>query len=340
MRLLRQGNHMIDSISQKLEPPVEASDTSTKLLADAMPGSTNLTPGGTSVPPDTLPSLTISNNTAPRSSGVRAVLSDLASGAWNEANDHPLNILFGTAIGTAAGLLAEYAGPEITIPVALAGAAFSAYELYKNVPTWAHDAKVVADPNSYSPAEVSAAHSGLQSVGAGAADLTAGALGGGITSGDVAALLASGDKEAADAAVTTTTTAETTAALPEAAAPVPPETVPSPASLPDTRAFSPFTVGNTTISIKNPAGWISYVDFNGDEADGAASLQFANRWGTLMQGQMAAGQPLTKETVLATRSQAGGDTLPENLVNQATLVLSKYWQYGLQLQQALTQPLW
>jgi hypothetical protein len=110
--------------------------------------------------------------------GIENIGSDLAKGAWDEVTEHPLHLLESAAIGFGIGAVAAATTPLIAFGIGTLGAGYAAYKLAVNMPQWVHDAKVDLAPSLYSQSERTAAHQGMQGVGAGAADIAAGVAGG------------------------------------------------------------------------------------------------------------------------------------------------------------------
>lgn len=112
--------------------------------------------------------------------GVAAVMADLGKGCVDEITHHPLQALENVAVGAGVAVAAALAAPEIVVAGTVAGIALGGYELLKHGGDWINAAEVVAHAQGHSQAEVQAAHAQLHGVGEGLADLTAGALGGGV----------------------------------------------------------------------------------------------------------------------------------------------------------------
>jgi hypothetical protein len=106
-----------------------------------------------------------------RRDGSVAIAKDLLKGAVDEVVQHPDRLAESAVIGAALTVVAW----EIAIPV---GIAFVSYQLYENGNTAIDDLTVVGDPRGHSKAELNNAHSGVQILGAGGADLAAGMAGG------------------------------------------------------------------------------------------------------------------------------------------------------------------
>jgi hypothetical protein len=130
--------------------------------------------------------------------GAVHVSGDLAEGALNEVKNHPGHLALNAGIGIAVGIGAAVTSPGWLLAAGGLAAGAGVYELDKHAGSWIDDAKVVASPEGHSSAEVSQANNGLQAVGGGIAELTAGSIGGtagaaleaGITGGFTAATAA------------------------------------------------------------------------------------------------------------------------------------------------------
>jgi cytochrome c5 len=116
--------------------------------------------------------------------GLRHVVFGMAKGAANEVVHHPIKFVgevgFGAFIGAGAAIAAT-AAPEVA---AVAGAAIATtavvgagVEIYQHGREWCHAAHVVVDPEHFSKAERMKGEATIASLGAGAANITALALG-------------------------------------------------------------------------------------------------------------------------------------------------------------------
>lgn len=110
--------------------------------------------------------------------GAGNVGTEVGKGALNEVTHHYGRVAASAAIGFGIGLGTAFLAPEIAIGLGIAGIGYTGYQLYKHIPGWVHDAKVVADPASHNAAEVEQAKHGMQDFGAGAVDVGAGIAGG------------------------------------------------------------------------------------------------------------------------------------------------------------------
>lgn len=110
--------------------------------------------------------------------GAGAVVSEYLTGAGDALT--VTRVATGVAIGAAVGLAAIGIAAISTTAAAVAAVgalAYGAYSLVTAAPGWFRDAKIVANPNQYSEAEVRRAQSGIRNLGAGTVDLAAGAVG-------------------------------------------------------------------------------------------------------------------------------------------------------------------
>jgi hypothetical protein len=110
------------------------------------------------------------------------ICGEVAKGAAEEVRHHPVTVLEDAAEGAAVGAVLAVASPELAITAAVIGGAAMGYEIVKNVPSWAHDAVVFANPRHYSTGEFLTADKGLKSMGAGLADNAAAMVVGGEVS--------------------------------------------------------------------------------------------------------------------------------------------------------------
>jgi hypothetical protein len=115
--------------------------------------------------------------------GIMAVLHDLTHGAIDEFKNHPERWLASAAIGAGAAVVATVLAPEILAAAGLIGACQALGAISSNLNGWIEDIKVVANPQGHSTDELARAHAGLRQIGAGALDLAAGAVGGGLAVG-------------------------------------------------------------------------------------------------------------------------------------------------------------
>jgi hypothetical protein len=120
-------------------------------------------------------------------SGALNVASDLVTGGIDEALNHPARVLAYAAGGAAMVLAAPYVAAAaaavgitegaLTYGAFAGGVVYAAGQTHEHGGELAHDAGVVANPESYTPAEQQSAHEALHNVGAGIMDLAAGATG-------------------------------------------------------------------------------------------------------------------------------------------------------------------
>lgn len=118
------------------------------------------------------------SQTPPSEGGAGAVASEFLTGAGDALT--VTRVATGVAIGAAVGLAAIGIASASVAAAAVIGAgalAYGAYSFVSALPGWFRDAKIVANPNQYTQAEVSRARSGIRSIGAGTVDLAAGAIG-------------------------------------------------------------------------------------------------------------------------------------------------------------------
>lgn len=127
---------------------------------------------------DHIPPLSITSQTHEDTSflsGLGIVASDIGSGAWDELTHHPLRVAGYAALGLGVGLVASRLPWTVQLG---AGVMAGGWTLYQNGPKWWHSADVVTHEYKYAGSEVDRAHYRLQSLGAGAVDLSAGIVGG------------------------------------------------------------------------------------------------------------------------------------------------------------------
>lgn len=110
--------------------------------------------------------------------GVGRVAGEVWDGAVDEVTHHPDRILGDVAIGAGIAIGATLLAPELALAAGVAAVGVGAAALIEHAPGWIDAALTVADPTGHSAAELTAAENELHGVGAGAAHLTAGAVGG------------------------------------------------------------------------------------------------------------------------------------------------------------------
>jgi hypothetical protein len=139
-------------------------------------------------------------------STAAAVSKDLATGAYHEITEHPLEVAgaFVKGAGTAVLATTVIAGaaalaPEVAVAAtvgmgvgAVVGLGYEGYQFAKHLGGWSEDAKAISNPTNFSSDEVAKAHADLKGVGADAA-----LIGSGLAGAVIAAPLAA--MEAGDA---------------------------------------------------------------------------------------------------------------------------------------------
>lgn len=130
--------------------------------------------------------------------GTKMIARDIGTGALDELEHRPLQLLLDLGIGAAAAAAAIAIGPDALSGAGIAGAIGATTSLIgmrKDVTSWLHDAKVILNQDSYSQAEVDKANKGIGSLGGGVMEATAGFAGGALASGVMAHLPQLGFKD-------------------------------------------------------------------------------------------------------------------------------------------------
>jgi len=83
---------------------------------------------------------------------------------------------------------------------------------------------------------------------------------------------------------------------------------------------------NTTMTLKDEAGWYNTVT-NNQDTYGAAIVRFAEKWAVLMEVEIASGKTV-KECANATSRIADDEGITGFMYGCAVAILSKVWVHG------------
>lgn len=125
-----------------------------------------------------LPSFDLVDFTEHALSTAGTVTKDLATGAWHELKEHPLQVAEAAAVGLAVGVAATALTPVEATVLGVAGLAYGGYELAMHVGGWIDDVSTLHNASSHSAFDIAKAHADLQGVGADGLLLGAGVAGG------------------------------------------------------------------------------------------------------------------------------------------------------------------
>ncbi|MBS1992829.1 MAG: hypothetical protein JSS83_20065 [Cyanobacteria bacterium SZAS LIN-3] len=242
-------------------------------------------------------------------SGALHVAEDLAVGAYKEVTQHPLQVLEAAAVGVGIGVVGTLSAP-VALAVGIGGAAYAGYQLYEHGGQWLHDISIVASEDGHSQNEIAQAHQDVQGLGAGTALALAGLAGSFAGSELTGAWLA-----AERGAGIGLTRGEPT----------------TPRGGYTRPAVDPFTLEKTTMSVGDSGQWSTFIDTNGKTRFGTAILNYANRWATMMEEQLAQGKVLDSALVDSTGLAADKEGVSGYMASVAHQVLVQTWKYGAQL---------
>ncbi len=200
-------NHLPESNADKASRVAEQKDDTNKLVNSGVLPKVDLVASDVSANlgdvkelqdhPETMPAKVASASDLNNGiNGIADAASEVAKGAMEELTQHPERVAANVAIG--AGVTAAIAFAPVWVGGAaiVGGGAYAAYELSKNVPNWINQFGTVADASNHSQREVQAAREGLQGLGSGAVDVTAG-FAGGVAAGAISARFLGAPVEAA-----------------------------------------------------------------------------------------------------------------------------------------------
>src|SRR3974390_2660529 len=78
---------------------------------------------------------------------IKKVGSQLGAGMADEICHHPRTLLFNAGLGFEFGVGAAFVGPYVSAAVGLIGAGVAGYQLYRKLPAWRRDARIVGQPD-------------------------------------------------------------------------------------------------------------------------------------------------------------------------------------------------
>ncbi len=99
-------------------------------------------------------------------------------------------------------------------------------------------------------------------------------------------------------------------------------------------AERPFVYEDVTMTVKNPEFLKDAIANNADGAFGSTVLKFANRWATIMEQKMAAGEKLTPEMIYQASRETNMDVRNYH-ADYARGLLAQTWEHGAQLNRTL-----
>jgi|GEM_PF-3112677 len=261
--------------------------------------------------------------------GALSIAGDLALGAYKEVTEHPLELVEAAAVGVAIGVVSTVAAP-VAIGAAVIGAGYLGYQAITHGGEIINDASVVANPEGHTKEELAKAHGDLQGLG-GSATLAAAGMAGGMAGSYLTGLAMAAEESSVAASVAADDAYSTSVAADIPKVPPSIETMP-PVIEPTTTP--PFTIGETTMSVGNKAAWESYINTN-NTPYGKAILSFTDRWGALMEKELAAGKPLDAAMVAKTADAADTEGLSGYMYGVARKLIVQVWENGPELADVL-----